>query len=216
MSTEHDELQFLPFHAINEFMRPDFRLLVIRETLSVLQSLSEDTSSTVNRLIHKQVKIPGFRNSEKAPSVVKVIPTGKIFEKSSDMVAAILMAWSESKDTLRQQVLDLLTGRGWKTFPDEIKSIADISIPKTANDWAILPAHVNRAKLPGFIIFWPKGEDFETLYDHFNKLYPDSSASMDQVSLMVVWLTLRLPYNITEDETESTSEIDNTSQSEAE
>lgn len=212
MSNENDELQFLPFHAINEFMRPDFRLAVVRETLSVLNTLSEDTISFVNHLIHKQVKIPGFRNSEKAPSVVKVIPTSKSFEKSSELVAAILMAWTESKPTLRQEVLDLLTSRGWKTFPAEIKTITDLSIPKSAEDWAILPVHVNRARLPGFIILWPKGEAFETLYNHFTKLYPDSPASMDQVSLMVVWLTLRLPYNITENELVPASPMDANSQ----
>ena len=36
-----DKTEFLPFHAINEYMRPDFRLKVIRETLSGQSRLGE-------------------------------------------------------------------------------------------------------------------------------------------------------------------------------
>jgi hypothetical protein len=196
---ENEQLQFLPFHAINEFMRPDFRLKVIRETLSVLDSISEETRNSVNHMIRKHVKVPGFRNSEKAPALVKVVPTSKAFEKSPDLVAAILLAWSESKPTLQQQVFDMLASRGWKVIRD-INSVTDLSIPKSAKDWAILPLTANRCKLPGFITDWPKGEDFEALYNYFIKLYPECTDSIDQISLMVVWLTLRLPYNIVEDE----------------
>ena len=35
--TENKKAQFLPFHAINEFMRDDFRLTILQEVLSNLK-----------------------------------------------------------------------------------------------------------------------------------------------------------------------------------
>ncbi len=36
--------QFLPFHAINEFMRDDYRAIVIRSTLNALSTLPAEYS----------------------------------------------------------------------------------------------------------------------------------------------------------------------------
>jgi hypothetical protein len=57
---------------------------------------------------------------------------------------------------------------------------------------------MNRSKLPGFYTHWPKDEDFEVLYKNFSDLYPDFEASIDKVSLMVVWLSMRLPLQVDE------------------
>lgn len=62
--------------------------------------------------------------------------------------------------------------------------------------WPVFPSKMNRSKLPGFYTHWFIGEDFEALYSNFSTLYPDSSASIDKVSLMAVWLTMRLPYHV--------------------
>jgi hypothetical protein len=113
-----DKTEFLPFHAINEFMRPDFRLNVIRETLSAIPTSSESFISLLNHQIKNNVTVPGFRNSDKAPTFVKVIPTSKAFEKNPGLVVAILSCWAESNSELREQILHMLTIRGWKTIAD--------------------------------------------------------------------------------------------------
>ena len=74
--------------------------------------------------------------------------------------------------TLRQQVYDLLV----------------------ALEWEILPSEADRTKLPGFLPSWEAGQDFDFIYQKFQEKYPAEAASKNDVSLMTVWLSGRLPY----------------------
>jgi hypothetical protein len=188
MTSIHEEkgekkVSFLPFHAINEFMTSEYRLEVVRSTLSVLSGLPENYQNPINKLTGRLVKIPGFRHSLKAPAPLRIKPTVDAFEKSPDLVAAILAAWAKAHSGLRENVFALLQARGWE----------------------ILPLDAERARLPGFITVWPHGENFEVLNQAFIEMFPDASASSDDVSLMVVWISGRLPYQFTEAE-EASSE----------
>lgn len=172
-----EKTEFLPFHAINEFMRPDFRLNVIRETLTTQTTLNESCVSNLNQQIKKNVTVPGFRNSDKAPALIKVLPTSKAFEKSPELVAAILSCWVEIHSELREQVFTLLKNRNWSIFPEN-EGIEAISLNlNVIKEWPIFPVTMNRSKLPGFFTHWPKGEDFEELYKNFTELFPDSNTS---------------------------------------
>jgi hypothetical protein len=194
---EIKNLGFLPFHAINEFMRPNFRLKVIRETLNALPDLPGQQRSQVNRFVKKAVKIPGFRNPDKAPVVVKVLPTANAFEKQPQLVSSILSAWAEFRGGLRAQMYAILCERGWPTYPsDMLESGIENIIPKLDREWRMLPPDADRTRLPGFYPYWPKGEDFEILYEAFSQKFPEEQASIDETSLMAVWLSLRLPYEI--------------------
>ncbi len=166
--------EFVPFHAVNEFMRPDYRLAVVKAALGALPSLPAGLRSPVDRLTKKLVRVPGFRNGALAPALLRAGPTASAFEKSPEMAAAILAAWAESHAGLRTKVYDLLTARTWD----------------------ILPADADRTKLPGLLTRWPKGEDFDKLNQAFAQAYPDDGSSNDDVSLMVVWLSGRLPVEV--------------------
>jgi hypothetical protein len=191
-----EKTEFLPFHAINEFMRPDFRLTIIRETLTNQESLPEALSAELDHQIKKRVTIPGFRNSDKAPALVKVLPTSKAFEKNPDLVAVILSCWAEYHAELRDQIYQLLKSRNWKMLSETNEiNIDDLSFD-FMNEWPILPLHINRTRMPGFYTQWPKDQEFESLYKNYSELYPASDTSIDKVSLMVVWLSLRLPYHV--------------------
>ena len=186
------QAEFIPFNAINEFMRSDYRMMVIRATLLALPKLDRGLGASIDRLTKKLVRAPGFRNSVRAPASIKAVAMVKPFEQSPKLVAAILSAWAESKSELRQQIYDVLRAREWK----------------------ILPIEADRAKLPGFLTRWPAEDDFEVLYTAYTEAYPDGEASIDDVSLMVVWLAGRLPIDkinkdeMTEPETpEEESEI---------
>ena len=109
----------------------------------------------------------------------------KAFENQPKLVAAILQAWSEIQPDLRQKVYDLLLGRGWK----------------------MLPVDFDRTKLPGFLTRWPAEDDYDTLYEAFVQDNPGLEVSIDQASLMVVWLSGRLPIDKVEKETLETPEI---------
>ena len=175
------KVSFLPFHAINEFMTSEYRLEVVRSTLSALPGLPEKYQSPINKLTGRLVKIPGFRHSLKAPAPLRIKPTVEAFEKSPDLVAAILSAWAEAHAELLENVYTLLQARGWD----------------------ILPIDAERLRLPGFITVWPHGENFEVLNQAFKDMYPEAAASSNDVSLMVVWISGRLPYQFTEAEEDS-------------
>jgi hypothetical protein len=179
------EVGFFPFHAINEFMTDEFREAVIRSVLLSYGTLPEEYSSRIDRNIKKTVSIPGFRNSAKAPAQLRVKPAIDSFQKNPALVAAILAAWAELHDPLRQQVYDLLISRGWE----------------------LLPIEADRTKVPGFLTKWPKGEDFDTLFQAFGTTNSDTTTEMNDVSLMVVWLSGRLPYEFV-DKNESPAEDD--------
>jgi hypothetical protein len=167
-------VELLPFHAINEFMRNDFRLGVVRSALSALPGLPGNYRASLDRLTKKYVKVPGFRNSDKAPAVVKAVPIAESFEKSPELVGAVLAAWAESHTDLRQKVYDFMTGLGWE----------------------VLPIEADRVKLGGFFVTWPKEDAFDTLNPAFKEKYPDAAYTQDEVLLMVVWITMHLPYQM--------------------
>lgn len=169
----NNELKMLPFHAINGFMRDDYRAAVIHLVLSNLAQLPDDIQAPIRNSIRKSVQVPGFRNSIQAPVSMKVKPSSALFEKDPHFAATILSAWSELHPTLRTQVYDLLSERGWE----------------------MLPAEADRAKLPGFLISWKEGEDFDLINQAFQEKYNLPDVSADDVSLMTVWISNRLPYS---------------------
>jgi len=173
---DNKEIQFLPFHAINEFMTDEFRESVISQVLNSLEELPDELRSPIDRLVKKSVKVPGFRNSAKAPVAMRLKPTINNFQKNPSLASAVLAAWAELHTSLRQQVFDMLITRNWE----------------------LLPIETDRTKLPGFLTKWPQGEDFEVLYAAFTQLQPEISADQNDVSLMVVWLVGRLPYEFVE------------------
>lgn len=166
--------EFLPFHAVNEFMRLDFRLTVIRSVLTALPSLPVRFRVPIDKLTRQHIRVAGFRNSVQAPAPLKVPPMAEGFEKHPELVAAILAAWAEARTDLRAKVYDLLKSRGWE----------------------ILPPDADRTKLPGFLTRWPKDQDFDVLNKAYHEVYADDQVTADDVSLMVVWLSGRLPYSI--------------------
>jgi hypothetical protein len=182
--TENKTAEFIPFHALNEFMRADYRLAVVRATLSALPKLPANLRSPIDRLSRQLVRVPGFRNAAQAPASIRVTPTVTAFETSPNLVAAILAAWAETNAPLRARVYDLLKSR----------------------DWEVLPVEADRAKLPGFLTRWPSGEDFDKLNQGYAAAYPDEPASTDDVSLMVVWLSGRLPIETGDDTDQQVSE----------
>jgi hypothetical protein len=179
------KVEFIPFHALNEFMRPDFRFTVVRAALAVLPKLPAHFRAPIDKLTKKVVRVPGFRDGTAAPPSMKVAPIAEAFGKSPELVSAVIAAWAEAQTDLRAKVYDLLNARGWE----------------------LLPADADRTKLPGFLTAWPKGEDFDVINKAYAEAHPGEETSTDDVSLMAVWLSGRLPVN-TEPEDEDASEAE--------
>ncbi len=171
-----NKVSFIPFHAINEFMTSEYRIEIIRDVLFSINDLPEDQRNPIHKLTVRYVKIPGFRNSLKAPAQLRLRPTVDAFEKKPDLVAAILSAWAGLNAELGKLVYDLLLERGWE----------------------ILPPDTDRRKIPGFLIVWPKSESFEEINRAFREKYPEVEVSDNDVALMTVWMSGRLPYQTSE------------------
>ena len=175
---DNTKATFLPFHAIYQFMVPEYRLSVLQRVFSGLDKLPGSRKGAINGLVKRLVSVPGFRNSGVAPTPLKVKGSVGVFERSAEFTSQVIMAWSELNPELRQQVYDFLVGRQWE----------------------LLPVDADRSKLPGFLTTWPKAETFDVLDKAFLEAHPDKTASDDDVRLMVVWLSGRLPYDVMEEE----------------
>lgn len=173
--TEH-RAHFLPFHAVNEFLLPEYRLKLIQQALVEINSLPEERRSAINRLVKRLVQVTGFRNSALAPAPVKARAAVSAFEKSAEFSGQILGAWYELHPDLAKKVYDLLVERGWK----------------------LLPLEADRSRLPGFLTHWQKDETLEVLDDAFASTYPQDGEHEYDINMMIAWLSGRLPVEMVE------------------
>jgi len=171
-----NKVQFAPFHAVNQFMLPEYRQQVIQKVLSSLDQLSPERRGHINSMINRYVKIPGFRNSAQAPLALKLRNSINVFESHADFTAEILAGWSDLQPELRKQVYEVLKSRGWELLPED----------------------TDRTKLPGFLVRWLKSETYEEIDATYQLQNPDIGFNSDDVRLMAVWLGGRLPYDMVE------------------
>ena len=188
--SKKEKAQFLPWSAINAFMLPDFQLEVVTDVLGGYDSLSSEQRTRLNQMIKRSVKLNGFRNATIAPLPIRARGSIELFEKNAAFAYLILSSWCDLHLVLRDAVHKMLSDRGW----------------------ILLPAETDRSKIPGFLTRWPKEDEFEVLNPAFRAQFPDLSEYSDnQVSLMAVWMSGRLPYelveksDIEEDDTENES-----------
>lgn len=177
MTNQENQTQFMPFHAINEFMVDDYRFSVIQRVMASTADLSSAQRSSLTKLIKKYVRVSGFRNSAQAPAGLKARHAVKEFEKRPDFTARILAAWADLNSELARQVYGLLKSRQWE----------------------LLPIEADRTQLPGFMTTWPKTETYDVLDAAFAEMYPQSPSDavfQDDLRLMVVWVAGCLPYDL--------------------
>jgi hypothetical protein len=165
---------FLPFYAINDFMFPEFRINVLQRVFNGLEKLSPARKSALSGMVKRFIKVPGFRNSAQAPAPLKAKASVQVFERNAEFTSQVLMAWCELQPELSSLVYEFLKTRGWE----------------------LLSPEVDRTKLPGFLTRWNKDEPFEVLDNAFTELNPDHHTAENDIRLMIVWLSGRLPYEM--------------------
>ena len=172
--SDKEKVQYLPFHAVNEFMRDDYRLTILQEVYTSLDQASAIHRQLITRTFAKGVQIPGFRNSSLAPLAIKIKNSTSLFERSADFAATIMECWSNLHPELKKAMFSLLSER----------------------DWNPQPLEVDRSLLPGFLTDWPKTDTFDVLIKGIQDTAPEMKESEDNISLMAVWVGNRLPYNL--------------------
>lgn len=171
------KVEFVEFRAINEFMIIDYMTQVLKSVFSRLDGLPLEWQKKINNEVKTKIVVGGFRNSIMAPAGLKARNAIKPFENDPVFVGVILQAWLLLHIELANNVKILLEERGWD----------------------ILPVETDRTKLPGFMTRWPAKEDYQAILEAFHAAYPDSIDSDDDISLMCVWLSTRLPYLVKEE-----------------
>jgi hypothetical protein len=149
---------------------------VLQSVLANLDQLPPSQKTGLIGMIKRYFKLPGFRNALAAPLLIKIKGAVSPFEKNADFTAQILAGWAELHSELLQQIYHLLKDRNWE----------------------VLPLDADRTKIPGFLTRWPKDETYEVLNQVYTEQYPHSNASEDDVRLMVVWISGRLPFEMVE------------------
>ena len=172
--SETEKAKYLPFHAVNEFMREDYRLTILQEVFTSLDKTTSTQKQLISRFVAKNVQIPGFRNSSLAPLPFKIKNSTTLFERSSEFAATIMECWSNLHIALKANMFTILEEKGWKPQP----------------------LTVDRSTLPGFQIDWPKTDTFELLIKSSKEIQPELEESDDNISLMAVWVGNRLPYDL--------------------
>ncbi|GAB4402514.1 MAG: hypothetical protein OHK0052_25800 [Anaerolineales bacterium] len=172
----NDQISFLPFHAVSQFMRDDYQLSVARIVLEGWDTIPEASRKTISQYTQRSLRVPGFRNAAKAPLLARLKPSTEAIGKNAAFAAAMLSAWAALHPDLMQKIYTMLTARGWK----------------------LLPLEADRTKLPGFLPRWLASEEFDILIADFRTRHPDDATSDDDICLMSVWLAGRLPYQLVE------------------
>jgi hypothetical protein len=90
------------------------------------------------------------------------------------MAAQVLQGWSELHPELGKKVYDFLKAR----------------------EWEILPAEADRTKPPGFMTVWPEGQSYDVLDEAYQTMYPEDTIVLNDLRLMIVWISNRLPYDM--------------------
>ncbi|MHC1784514.1 MAG: hypothetical protein AB9891_17465 [Anaerolineaceae bacterium] len=170
----NQEIPFLPFAAINNFMLPDYRSQVLSKVIGGLSRQTNRNAGILKSLIRRYIQVPGFRDASKAPAALIARNADKTFEQTGDFAGRLIACWVDLNPILAAEVHALLAERQW---PD------------------LLPLDADRMELPGFYASWPEKETFETILAAYKEKYPDSKTEDYDISLMTVWLGGRLPFD---------------------
>jgi len=161
----------LPLISLNVFLLPDFRREILTTVLNQKDNLSPEIKQEFRQAIKEFVKISGFRNPLAAPLALQVRAMESPFEKESRFVKAILSSWADINSDLQAKVQAVLHELGFEP---------NVQAP-------LYPDPEN-----AFAVGWPEDLSFEKLAD-LVKQKTETDASSNEISLMTVWLTGRLP-----------------------
>ncbi|MCJ7696205.1 MAG: hypothetical protein MUO40_12390, partial [Anaerolineaceae bacterium] len=120
----------------------------------------------------KYVKVKGFRNQKNAPLSLRLKEFIEKFEIESDLVEITLKVWVSLKNELFKEVKSMLVLAKWDCL--------DLERDTKGGDQA-------------FRSGWPKKSKPDKIYKSYQENYPKSKENIDDVALMVTWISGYLP-----------------------
>jgi len=163
---------YLPFKAINLVMEPDYRKNILEFVLTHINDLPEEERNLMNAALLKYVKVKGFRNPKNAPLSMRLKEYIAKFEVESDLVEITLNTWASLKKKLFKEVKSMLELAKWDCL--------DLERDTKGGD-------------QGFYSGWPKKSKLDKMYKSYQENYPKSKENIDDVALMITWISGYLP-----------------------
>ncbi|MDY6873137.1 MAG: hypothetical protein SVR81_04100 [Chloroflexota bacterium] len=165
------EKELFPYKTINVFIEQNYLEAVMETVLTGVKKLPKQDQIDFSRFMRKYVSILGFRDPSRAPLPLRVNALTNAFEEKDEVVPVTLSVWAKIKKKLAKQVKSWLDDEGWDDLETE-RSYEENG---------------------GFTADWPKKLTFDKLVKDFKKANPDFKFERDDLILMVLWTSGKLP-----------------------
>ena len=166
--TEND---LYPYKAINVFLDRDYLEQFLEKLLKEKETLPKKVQISFNNELKKYVTILGFRNPVRAPLPLQVNAYASAFEEKDEVIPFTLSTWTKIASEFAEGVMTWLQVDGWD----------DIALERQFDE------------NEGFKKEWPEALTFDKLVEGFKKANPDLDFSRNDIILMVLWISGRLP-----------------------
>jgi len=164
-------IETVPFKAINVYVNQDYLESILTAVLTDYKKLSKDQQIEFTRFLRKYVTILGFRDPARAPLSLQVNALAKAFEEKDEVVPYVLSIWAKTHEALAADV------KAWL----EEKKFENLATEREYAEGA------------GFTPDFPEKLSFDKLEKDFAKANPDAKYERDDLILMVLWISGRLP-----------------------
>ena len=163
---------YQPMIALNVYLEPYFREVILRRVLSNRTGLPDALLQRFVSEVKAQVKVSGFRNVLAAPTSLFVRNAEKPFEKDSEFLRVILECWAS-------------------TFAGDIPWLKEqfVSLGFTPTEVAGEYPDADNAFLTG----WPKGVTYSKLEQEIKSRNSALALSRNEIALLAIWVTGFLP-----------------------
>jgi hypothetical protein len=164
-------IETVPFKTINVYINQDYLESIMKAVLTGFKKFSKQEQIDFTRFLRKYVKILGFRDPSRAPLSLQINALAKAFEEKDEVVPVVLSIWTKVNKKLAGDVKAWLEENKFKNIEMEREYSEDAGFtPDLAKKWK-----------------------FEKVEKDFSKTNPDTKFERDDLILMVLWLSGRLP-----------------------
>ncbi len=166
-----DTKEVLSYRAINVFFEREYLEKVLNSVLEGLKALPKEKQQEFNSNFRKYVKVLGFRDPVRAPLSLQINAFVNAFETKEEIIPITLTSWAIINLPFVKQVLKWLESEGWNNL------------------------NYDRTYLhnEGFASNWDEQVTFDQIDEDFKKAQPDIDYERNDLILMVLWLSGKLP-----------------------
>jgi hypothetical protein len=162
---------YLPYKTINVLMDRDYLDQILEDVLVGKNKLSKKEQITFSNQFRHYIKVLGFRNPTIAPFPLQLRAYRSAFIEKDEVIPFTLSVWVKTH----------------LEFADKVKTWME------NNDWKTLGFEREYQESEGFTNAWPDNLSLDQLVSNFEKDHPDAKFDRNDLILMVIWLSGKLP-----------------------